>query len=329
MNRLISITGLTAVVLLLYIIFPAGIFAAQPGGQAGAFLRMGLAPDRIAMGDCGVAMTSGAMNWYYNPAGLPAQKKHQAAIGYRFMSLDREIMYAGYSTPLKPHAGLAFGVLRAGTGDIPMTDSNGEQYETTSFSENVIHGSFALQPHPIIALGLSIKWLIAGASKVKEDDKSQFGYAMSIDFGAQLRASKSLRFGFQARDLGAQYNWETSETWGDEIGSTEDPIPSLLRLGAAWDPIDDLTLATDVILDADRAGDESSAIEPHFGAEYRTPLSNKYRLALRMGYDSDVITSGFGIDIDLGFAWGEMNYAFYNENIAPDSAHLIGWVFRF
>ena len=48
MNRSVTSIGLTAVVLLLYIVFPAGIFAEQPGGQAGAFLRMGLAPDRIA-----------------------------------------------------------------------------------------------------------------------------------------------------------------------------------------------------------------------------------------------------------------------------------------
>jgi hypothetical protein len=152
---------------------------------------------------------------------------------------------------------------------------------------------------------------------------------MALDFGVLLRASPALRFGLQAQNLGARYNWETSDVWGDEIGSTEDELPSLLRLGAAWDPIQDLTLVSDVILDPERVGDDADAIEPHFGAEFRRKVSPKYGFSLRAGYNGKVITSGFGIGMDLGFAWGEMNYAFYNEDIAPNSAHLIGWVFRF
>jgi len=320
---------LTAAALCIYIIMSVNVQAAQPGGQAGSFLRLGLCADRLAIGDCGAAMVDGSMNWYYNPAGLPAQEYRQASFGYRFMSLDRSIMYAGYSMPLDPRAGLAFGVLRAGTGDIDIRDSNGNHLDMLSYSENLIHGSFGLQPHPIVALGISIKWLIAAVPDILEDDKNLYAYGMSVDFGVRLVASPTLSFGLQARDLGSRYTWETSELWGDEIGSTEDDLPGLVRVGAAWDPIRDLTLAADVVIDPDRAGDDSEAIEPKFGAEFRRELNNNNRLALRAGWNGNVITSGFGLDFDLGFTRAEMNYAFYIEDIAPDAAHLIGWVFRF
>jgi len=322
------LSNFTAIILI-YIALPVDSHAVQPGGQAGGFLRLGLGADRLAMGDCGAALVGGSMNWYYNPAGIPGQRMRQASIGYRLMSLDRSIMYAGFSTPLKPKAGLAFGVMRAGTDNIDMRDSNGNRFDMLSQSENLFHGSFGLQPHPIVALGISIKWLISAVPDILEDEKNLYAYGMSMDLGLRLVASPKLKFGLQIRDLGGKYSWETSELWGDERGSTDDDLPTLIRAGAAWNPIRDLTLVMDLVVDPDRAGDDADAVEPRFGAELMRRISDKNRLALRAGYNGKVITSGFGIDFDLGFTRAEMNYAFYVEDIAPDAAHLIGWVFRF
>ncbi|MDP8240287.1 MAG: hypothetical protein P9X24_14455 [Candidatus Hatepunaea meridiana] len=322
LNKLILY--LTTFTLIICFSFQGNLYAAQPGRQAGGFLRLGLGADRVAMGDCGVALVGADMNWYYNPAGLPFQKMRQASFSYRFMSLDRKIMYAGYSMPLEPRAGLAIGILRAGTDDIDMRDSNGNHIDWLSHSENLIHGSFAVQPHPKVALGLSIKWLINAVPNILDNDKNLYAYGMSVDLGAQVVVLPNLKLGLQIRDLGATYSWETSEVWGDELGATEDNLPILIRCGAAWDPLPIITVASDIIIDPERAGDDSDAIEPHFGIEYRQPP-----FTLRTGSNGKTFTFGFGLELNLKIGKARMDYAVYLEDISPDDAHLVSWVIEF
>ncbi|NQT35147.1 PorV/PorQ family protein [bacterium] len=324
MNRGKHPARLTAIALFVYIIIPTVVFSAQPGGQAGAFLRLGLGAERIAMGDCGTALGGGGMNWYYNPAGLREQENRQAIFSYRFMSLNRSIKYAGFSTPLKPMGGFAIGVIRAGVDEIDLRDSNGNRLEMSSISENLIHGTFTLKPHPRIAVGISIKWLISDVPDILDDDKNLLGKGMSVDLGIRYEALENLRFGLQLRDLGAGYTWQASELWGDERSIKENDFPVLLRVGAAWDPLPDLTLVSDVIADPDRIGDDSEALEPHFGIEYRQQM-----FALRTGYNSRVLTFGFGLDLDLTYGKACLDYAFYIEDIAPDAAHMFSLAFEF
>ncbi len=316
---------LTAITLIIYIVIPTLVFSAQPGGQAGAFLRLGLGAERIAMGDCGTALGGGGMNWYYNPAGLQVQESRQATFSCRFMSLDRSLMYAGFSTPLKPMGGFAVGVIRAGVDEIDLRDSNGNRLEMSSISENLIHGTFTLRPHPRIAVGISIKWLISDVPDILNDDKNLLGKGMSVDLGMRLEAAENLRFGVQLRDLGAGYTWQASKLWCDEFNSIkENGFPVLLRAGVAWDPRPDLTLVSDVIVDPDRIGDDSEAIEPHIGIEYRQQI-----FALRTGYNSRALTFGFGLDLDLTYGRACIDYAFYIEDIAPDAAHMFSLAFEF
>ncbi len=344
-----TIIRLTAIVLFIYICAMTEEAAGQIGGQAGAFLRLGLGADRVAMGDCGVALNGGSNDWYYNAAALPTLESYQASFGYRSMSLDRKIMYAGFSMPLEQNAGLAFGVMRAGTDNIDIRDSAGNHIYMMDHSDNVIYGSFALQPHPMVAAGISIKWMINAVPDILDDDKNLYAYSLSVDLGLQVIALPQLKFGLQVKDLGGSYSWNTSDLWKDDHGAKEDNLPNLLRIGAAWDPLEDLTVATDLMIDADRMNEDSGGIEEvHIGGEYRLELNETSGLRLRSGWNcdvpfelyekygfklrswkGDVLTFGFGLEMDLTWAQARMDYAFYNEDIAPGSAHLICWVFEF
>lgn len=325
-----TIIRLTAIILFTYICAVTKAYADPIGGKAGAFLRLGLGADRVAMGDCGVALSDGANDWYYNPAALPNLEMQRASFGYRSMSLDRKIMYAGFAMPVDPNAGLSFGVMRAGTDDIDVRDSAGKHIYMLDHSENIVYGSFALQPHRLISAGIVIKWLINSAPDVLDDDKNLYAYGISVDLGIQITALPRLKFGFLVRDLGGSYNWDTSELWKDDQGVKEDNFPNLLKFGAAWDPVDNLTLTSDLPLDVDRTGSDSEDLEElHCGAEYRLEVNNKYGFRFRSGWNGDVMTFGIGLKMDLNWALARMDYAFYVEDIAPGSAHLIGWTFDF
>ncbi len=318
-------------VFVVIVLFVGSTNATLLGSSAGSFMRVGFGADRIAMGDCGAALVGSGMNWYYNPAGLAYQLDRQVSIGYRNMGLDRFIMYSDFSMPLPPNAGLAIGIVRAGTNNVEFRDSNGEKFDEITHSENLIHGSFSLMPHPRIGLGITIKWIINSVPNVLEGDKDLYAYGMSIDLGLRLIVLDNLQFGLQLRDLSGEYSWETSEVWGDPSAAKVDEFPSLIRLGAAYTPINPLTIVADVVVNSSEVGESSDAFDSRFGVEYRYPIMNDNLngFALRAGWNGDIPTFGFGLDLNLRRVQARLDYAFLLEDVAPSGSHLIGWVFEF
>jgi len=310
-------------------LLPSNLFAAQLGGQAGAFSRMGLGADRVAMGDCGVAMTGAGMNWYYNPAGLAYQRDRQVSLGYRWMSLDRKMMYIGFTTPLKGNAAVGFGYVRAATDNIDARDSNGEHFDMLSNSDNLLHATFALMPHKRVSLGVSLKWFIGSVPTILDDNKTLYGYGMGVDLGVRIVAADNLSFGLQVRDINAKYTWDATKVWNDGLGSKDDLFPLMTRLGVAYDPRADLTLTSDLVVNGSDIGESSDAFDLHFGGEWRKAFDRNKNLAFRAGWNGD--SPVFGLGVDLGLRYGikaRMDYSYLIEKVAPTGSHLIGWTFK-
>ena len=299
------------------------------GGTAGAFLRLGLGADRIGMGDCGVAIPGDGLNSYYNPAGLTGIEGRQALLGYRWMSLDRSMMYAIYSTHLDPNAGLAFGIIRAGTSNISGRYSNGEEFDVLSQSDNIILGSFALQPTEMVSIGIAIKWYINTVPDILDDDKNLNAYGMGVDLGVMIKASNRITLGLQARDLDAKYTWETSEVWGDDKGGIENEFPILLRIGAAYQATPNVLAALDVVVYPGEAGDSDDGIQPRYGLEYNYPIGAGQSFILRTGWNSDAPTFGIGLEMDTRIGPTRMDYAYVLDPTSPGDSHLVGWKFMF
>lgn len=315
--------------------------AGMLSSQAGSFMRMGLGADRIAMGDAGVALTQSAMNWYYNPAALPYLERRTVSLDYRSLALDRSIMYAGYSMSLSPDsrkrikqdgrpmmqnkAGIAIGILRAGVDNVDGRDSNGEKYETFSWADNVIHGSFALQPNKWVSAGLTIKWMINQVPKVLEDDKTLYGYGIAVDLGVRVQAMENLAFGLQVRDIDGKYKWDTSEVWADENSEEVNHFPTQIRLGGAWNPLENLTTVLDLVVYSQYLADDGDAIRVHGGGEWIHRINQDREFALRAGFNGHAPTAGFGFNFDIPYMRLGLNYAFVLEQESPDPAHMFTW----
>ncbi len=316
---------------LIVFVFSFLIVSAQArslGGYAGSFLRVGLGADRVAMGDCGVGLNNSGMLWYYNAAGLPHLTKIQALLNYRHMSLDRSLMYAGFAMPVKPNAGVAAGVMRAGIGNIDARDSNGEQFDEYTYSDNLIHGSFGLRPHPRVGIGITIKWMINAVPDILEDDKNLYAYGLGLDFAMQVQALDNLGIGLQFRDIDGKHSWQNSEVWGDDAGTKDDNLPTQVRFGGAWDPIKDLTILFDFVAYMQAAMDDNAALQPHVGAEWRKAFGWDKSLALRAGYNGREPAFGFGLKFLAIGVITHLDYAFILERASPGGSHLIGWVFE-
>jgi len=324
-----KLKNLMAVTVIGILLTSSNLFATQLGGQAGSAMRLGLGADRIGMGDVGTALSGAGMSWYYNPASPSFQPTRQASLGYRSMSLDRSMMYAGYSMPLQENAGVAIGFVRAATDDIDARDSNGKRFDMLTYSDNLIHGTFCLRPHENFALGISVKWMFSAAPKVLIDDKTLYAYGMGIDLGIQGRWRK-YRFGLEVRDINSKVNWDASQVWGDGRGALDDNIPLMFRLGAAYDPRDDLTLAGDLLINPSEAGKSADGFSPHLGAEWRTLNWENKAFSVRAGYNGDMPTFGMGLGMKLrrGVV-AKMDYAYVIDTVSPAGSHLIGWTFGF
>lgn len=319
-----------AVSLAVLLISVADLSAKQLGGQAGWFLRMGgVAADRIAMGDAGVALVNNEQSWYYNPAGLAFAENRLVSLGYRSMSLDRSLMYAGMAIPIEPKAGVSIGILRAATDNIDAYDSNGNMYDAFSYSDNLIHGSFAIMPHPRFSIGVTMKWLISIVPDVKDDNKNLSSFGLSVDLGAQVQAMDNLFFGLQIKDLDGRNTWETTDVWGDDAGTKEDRLPPQIRLGVGYTGIDQLTLAGDLVVMTEIVGDDELGFQQHVGAEWLQPFADNTSAAFRVGYNGVEPTFGLGLNWQTQAVTVHLNYAFLIDDNSPNGAHMATWGFEF
>ncbi|MFH0766181.1 MAG: hypothetical protein V2A61_07150, partial [Calditrichota bacterium] len=300
----------------------------QLGGQPGSPWRMGLGADRVAMGDCGVALTNNSAPWYYNPAALPHLLQRQVTAGYRWMSLDRSIGNISFAMPAKPNGGVALGVVYAGFGEVDGRDSNGEHFDNIGYYESLIHGSFALKPRAWVSVGLTIKFYMNSVSNIKDNGGDLSSSGLGLDFGTLFQIRPDLSAGLQVRDIGGRSVWDATDVWLDGAGSKDDNFPQTGRFGLAWRSRPDLLLTGETVLNLNDLNEGSEAVRPHLGGEWSRVFPEGYILALRAGYNGDAPSFGLGLTLPMKQVRIRFDYAFRVETTAPGGAHLAGWVFE-
>ena len=289
---------------------------AQMGGAAGVFSRMGFGARGMGMGNAQTAVIHGDLVGYYNPASLPFAKKRIISASFGLLSLDRSLNVISYSQPL-PRAGISAGIINSGVSDIDGRDSDGEPTGLLLTSENQAFLSFSIQPSPKLALGLTVKYL---HNHLYSD---VIATKISLDVGALLAVSPSLSFGATAKDLNSQYDWNTSNIYGNLGGQLTDKFPRLYTFGAAYMLKDSLML-----LAADIEATDRKTLTGRVGVE----VSLVPAITIRAGVDRiDLKEKGNGIKPSFGFTarksikdWTPaINYAFIIEPFTSSGIHMI------
>ncbi len=303
----------TVKIILISLICAAILKGASNAGYAGAFLRMGLGARASALGNSGVAFAEDGFGIYYNPAGLAFLDERHVALTYSFLSLDRQFHFAGYSMPLKPHAGLGVSWLHAGVNDIEGRTSTGQIDEVYQTGEDVFMASFANSILPQLSLGLNFKIL---HHQMLDIDATGVGF----DFGVLYRPFDWLAAGIQFKDLLSGYTWNTQELFNEEGGNYTEQFLQVVKFGLAVRPVAQLAISGDVEVS------EENAWQTHIGAEYL------YRdLAyLRVGMNNASPTFGAGLaygflaDIDT-----QLDYGLLLSVAGEGLTHIFSWQFKF
>ncbi len=325
-------------VFLSIIIFMSANLIAQPefssiSSKVGAFSRMGFGARGMGMGNAMSAVIDGNLVSYYNPALNSFQKGNSFQSTYSFLSLDRSLNFVNFTksfpmgrkqnddgTFTKPRsvAGVSFGIINAGVGDIIEYDNSGNQTGETSTSENQIFLSVSNQFSEKLAIGIGFKYYYY---KLYEDVTST---SFGADIGAVYLLNENITIAVSLVDLLSKYEWDTSDIYGQNGRNTEDKFPLLKRIGVAY-KLDDPNLIASIEIESSNA--ETTFLR--FGGEYNI-FEN---LFLRVGLDKlNIQNTDFPARPSFGFSYFHdlrttkigVDYAFVIEPYSSSDRHIVG-----
>ncbi len=321
----------------LWMVLVPALGAAQAHAQAapGTFARMGFGARGLAMSNALVADASGDASPYYNPALAPFIPRQSLDASAALMTLDRSLQFLQFSTPLRPFAGIAAGLIHAGVSDIDGRDDSGYHTQTYSTDEFAFFLAFGVRLSRRVTVGLGAQFFRAELFETVSPANS-----IGVDLGLHVQATDALRLGLAVEDLLARYSWE---------GSSSERFPTRLRLGGAYHlpglPLlvtaeyeSRFTTATFITRDVRLVGDTPREVSTserltlhesrlRFGAEYR-PIDV---FAVRAGVDrlgAEAVagarpSGGFMVEQAVGSLVARAEYAVVLEPYALGTMHLI------
>ncbi len=285
-------------------------WAGNPGDAGFLSLRFGIGARNGAMGDVGVAESSGATAMYYNPANLVLTegtnltlqhvehfslfRQEAAAVSHRLPQGAIGLIFSGFYSESIPRTTLdRIGVSQGDFQPYQLAVGLGYAYQFKDFS-----------------LGLVGKFLY-------ERIDAYSAQGLALDLGISHRSKiPGLTLAAAVANLGGQMTVK------------EEPydLPLTTRLGASYTPhtegegmAQNFTLATDLVLPNDGNG------RIHVGGEMRLHSSFALRAGYRINYDSYGLTAG------LGYHTGSLSvdYAYMDSGNDLSDDHRISLSFAF
>ncbi len=309
--------------------------------SAGAFARMGFGARGLAMGNAVIADVSGYASPYYNPALAPFIISQNLELSAAAMTQDRQMQFVQLSTPLRPRAGLAVGLIHAGVRNIDGRDGSGYHTGTYSTDEYAFVLAFGVQMLRRASLGVGLQFFHTNLY-----DGVPAARSIGWDIGLSVRLTDDLSLGAVVDDLLARYSWDTSNISG---GSTSDAFPMRLRWGAAY-RLEGLNLlvsaeyesqirtaelrrrSVELVGNAPREVFESGELRLHdsrinLGAELELPATLAVRGGISRLMDDRLAAfrpgAGFMVERGLGAVLARVEYTFLLEPYALGSMHIV------
>jgi hypothetical protein len=330
--------------LLLIAVLVTGAATDARAQAAGAFARMGFGARGVAMSNALVADASGHASPYYNPALAPFIARQSLDASAALMTLDRELQFLQFATPLRPRAGIAVGLIHAGVSEIDGRDGSGYHTRNYSTDEYAVFMAFGVRMSRRVTAGFGLQFFRADYFDGLDPVNS-----IGLDLGLGVEVTEAFRLGLAVDDVLARYSWDTSDLLGSSGRSTSDRFPTRLRLGGTYYLLGRQLLLTaeyessftssevrtrDVRLigDTPREVFASERLTLHdsrlrVGAEYQPVAAFAVRGGLDRLADDDVggirPSAGFMIEQVLGTLVARAEYAFVLEPYALGTMHLV------
>ncbi|MFN3597512.1 MAG: hypothetical protein ACK41D_09615 [Rubricoccaceae bacterium] len=315
----------------------AALLAAAPAEaqHAGAFARMGLGARAATLG-ASAADVYGEASPYHNPALAPFQRAQALEFSAGVLPFGRDWQAVQAGAPLRPRAGIAAGIVRAGMTDIDGRDASGYHTGTLSTDEYAFFVAFGTRLTGRVAGGLGLRFYRADVGLGVRAPS-----AVGVSAGVAAQLSERVAIGVAAEDLFARYAWNAAPVGG----TTTDRFPLRLRAGTAVRAAERVLLTADVegalalasarfptgidVIAGTPAATDSTAryrlasLQGRLGAEWQPAEAFALRAGVdRLGGDALRPSAGFAVRQRLGEAGLRLDYAATLEPFATGVMHL-------
>ncbi len=298
MKRVIRISKYLS--LIVCILLLSQIVSAQDGkgGQAGAFLRVGVGARALGMGKAFTATANDVSAIYWNPAGLGGLQSIEFIGAYSILSLQRSynFMAAGFPTNSMGTFGISW--INFGVGGIEGRDLSGRITDTFTNSENAFLFSWGGELSKQLFFGATAKYL---SHNLYNSTSTGFGF----DAGILFRASDFFSIGATFQDIYSQVKWNTKN-------GIEEKFPMASRIGVAISPVDlPFKVGVDYVQVQNQTG------EINAGCEFEMIQNG----GLRVGFNNGSIAAGGYFSLPVENYNLTANYCFGQDPIDKTWSH--------
>lgn len=232
MKKLIkkSMAKMVWVMLAAATLFLADTAAAQSGGFAGSYSRMGIGARGIGAGNVFTSTVFDGIYAHYNPALAAFNRGNQIDLSSSLMTFDRMMNSVNATFSLPPNAGINAGILHAGVSDFDGRTLSGYPTDRFSINDYQLFVAFGLRANQRLNLGFAAK--VVHASYF-DDVNRPWGFG--IDLGLTYRLATGLSLGIAIQDILTSLSWDTSDLYGT-AGSTrkDDRFPTRYKFALSY-----------------------------------------------------------------------------------------------
>lgn len=314
------ITAIAAVPLLCgTVCLPAGrTWAADPGTTSADFLKLGIGPRAVGMGEAQVGLADDVYATFWNPAGLAQLQTPEAGFMYNQYFQDINTQYLAYAHPTATFGTLAGSLNLLNVGKFDAYDATGQPTGSVGATDMALSISYARDLWSNRRMGAELS--VGGSGKfIQEKLDTVSARAYAVDAGLLYKPGKTLgefwegwQAGLAVRNLGTAMQFD-SESF---------PLPRSLNAGLAWSGQilgEQITLAADSQQPNDGPHTFSTGME----------LCTLKTFILRAGYtDQGDLGNGFRAGAGIRFHTLQIDYAYAGAGDLG-TVHRIGLTMRF
>ena len=300
----------------------------QVGTSMANFLKIGVGPRAIAMGDAFVALTDDANSLYWNPAGIARINKNEILIQTTKWVAETNLYYLGLALPMGDLGTFGASFYNFSSGDMEETtlrqpDGTGRTFSTSNLALGVTY-SKALTDR--FSVGFSLKYITETLSR-----ESATAYAFDIGSIFTTNFLNEMKLGIALSNLGTTMELNgpdlivdydvapdvpTNKTVNASLGTQAWDLPLTFRIGMGTYIVNNDNNSLSVEVDLNDTRDYQTRY--NIGSEYTVKLIGEQKVSIRAGYkgnyDEEGLTFGGGLFLNLANYDFKFDYAFADVN---------------
>jgi len=244
-------------IILVVLLLVAGSFSSAAAGVAeatGIFLLIAPGARPGGMGEAFVAVADDATTTWWNPAGLAFLEQRELTLMHtnwlpEFHLPDLYYDFISFTNYLEDWGTFGFNIVFINLGESPRTDDLGTVLGHFSTYESALTASYGATVTENFGLGLNVKFIYSHLADRGAGQEKGSGVAtdFAVDLGVLYHMTdpllhKKLSFGANLANMGPKMSYIDR--------AQADPIPTNLKFGLSWEPINDgynkITIAYDM-----------------------------------------------------------------------------------